>query len=113
MRAAKSVALCCRHRRRPFGRNSPALRSRAECPSEDAEWDAVANSQRRMFTIAQDGGDVVESAPATMSVEIAEVDVAVERGGGLVNGVEDHGPGSEVSPSPDAAAEGIHLQVPA
>lgn len=59
------------------------------------------------------GGDVGEASPEPALVEVVEVEVPVEVGGALVDGVDHDGAGSELPSSPNGSAEGVDEEVAA
>jgi len=60
---------------------------------------------------AEGGGDVAEPSPQARLVEVAKVEVPVELGCCLVDGVDDDCPGAELAPASHAPAKGIHEKV--
>jgi len=61
----------------------------------------------RRLSVAEGSGDVAESAPETTLIEVVEVEVPIELRGSLVDGINDDGPGAELSAASHAAPEGI------
>ena len=57
-------------------------------------------------------GDVTESAPQAGAFEGVEAEVSVEGDGVLVEGVDDHGTGTELPASPHATVEVVGPEEP-
>lgn len=67
----------------------------------------------RLLDGTKSGGDVTEAAPQAPLVEVVEVEVPVELGGLLIDGVDDNGPSAELAPAAYATAQGVDQEMTA
>src|SRR5579875_3346037 len=68
---------------------------------------------RQLSALSESGSDVTEAPPEATLVEIMEVEVPVELGRSLVDGVDDHGPSAELTPAAYTASQRVYQQMAA
>ena len=73
-----------------------------KCPissaqSVPAEVPSTAGWRRRLIGRAESGGDVSKASPEAALIEIVKVEVPIELGGSLINGIDNHSPSAELT----------------
>lgn len=57
--------------------------------------------------------NVAEATPQAAALQVMEAEMPVERGGPVINSVDDHGPGAELPAALHAPAQRVHQEMPA